>query len=281
MKCLLISALLACAVTGRSQKIDHYAKTDTMKTFDIKKFEQNKGKQGYSGSYRFKTKEGDEVKQLDFTSTDTSYKKYYQETITKEFSPFKQIYSYYENGQLWVEFKDFNNSSVEEKRYDKNGQLIKTINYDKKFQYDFEAIHKMVLEKLGVDIYDTRQAMAFRTVDNITNELPILNRYYQIHVLKSAYVRGEWLSDPDYSFFIDDATGRFFLDQKEIDSILQTNAKLASTNNKKSAGMDFVETPSSGGPLFGTTTTIVFFIVILLLIIFSAYKGCEQMSMAH
>ncbi|MDH7462328.1 hypothetical protein QEG73_13600 [Chitinophagaceae bacterium 26-R-25] len=244
MKCLLISVLLACAVTGRSQTIDHYPKTNTMKRFDIKKFEENKGKQGYSRSYRFKTKNGCWVVQ---SEGNIDGEKYYVEEVSKEFSPFIQVYNYYENGQLSAEVKKFNNVFVEEKAYEKSGQMIETINYNEKFQYDFEAIHKMVLEKLGVDIYDTRQAVAFRTVDNITNELPILNRYYQIFVLKSAYVRGEWDSDFDYGFFIDDSTGRFFLDQKEIDTILQTDAKRASTNKKKSAGMDFVETPSSRG----------------------------------
>lgn len=55
-----------------------------------------------------------------------------------------------------------------------------------------------------MDIYDTRQAVALR------HDTPdaALKKYYQIHVLKSELVEGEWYSQPNYSFLIDDETGK-------------------------------------------------------------------------
>jgi hypothetical protein len=202
-----------------------------MRPFDIKKFEENRDKQGYINEYHFKLDDGTTIRQLDITSNATNNEKTYQEIITKEFSPIKYVYNYYENGSEKNYRSIINDSGIEIKEYDKNGNLIKETNFNQDFKYTFEQIHDIVLKEKGVDIYDTRQAVALRhnTPD------AIIKKYYQIHVLKSELVQGEWYYQPDYSFLIDDTTGKI-LTQEEID-----NKKTSSSIYKTYKGKDYTK----------------------------------------
>lgn len=217
MRKIIIITLL-CFLTscnGQSKKpnkIDHQKSkinhTNDMRTFNIKSFEENKGKQEYDNEYRYKLNDGSDVRELDITSAATKNIKTYKREITKEFKPFQHDYTYYENGNLKEEISRFNDSGIEIKEYDKNGKFVKETNLDKNFKHTFEQIHDIILKEKKVDIYDTRQAIALR------HDTPFgstgIKKYYQIHVLKSELVQGQWYSQPNYSLIIDDETGKFF-----------------------------------------------------------------------
>ncbi|TGN23114.1 hypothetical protein [Empedobacter tilapiae] len=180
-----------------------------MKTFNIKKFEENKGKQGYTNEYHYKLNDNSNIREFSFDDTSS---KNYQREVSKEFSPFKFTYTYYENGSIYTYAGFFNKSHIGiYKIFDQNGQVIKEIDDDKNFKHSFEQIHDFVLKEKNIDIYDTRQAVALR---HDTPFAPI-KKYYQIHVLKSNFVDGQWYSQPNYSFLIDDETGQIVKSSKK------------------------------------------------------------------
>lgn len=203
MKNLLLAILMIITLSCKGQKNNTF-NTKGMKTFNIQKFENNKGKQGYANEYRYTLIDKSEVRELDVTSNVTKNIKTYQREITKEFNPFQYVYTYYEDGNLKGEILRFNDSGIKVTDYDNKGKIIKETNFDKNFKYSFEQIHYIVLNEKKVDIYDTRQAVALR--HNTPNA--IIKKYYQIHVLNSKLVGNEWLSIPYYSFIIDDETGK-------------------------------------------------------------------------
>ncbi|MGV0923549.1 hypothetical protein [Empedobacter tilapiae] len=71
-----------------------------MKTFNIKKFEENKGNRLMSNQYWY-TLENYDVREFSFDDTNTNTK-IYQREVSKEFSPFKFTYTYYENGSIYT-----------------------------------------------------------------------------------------------------------------------------------------------------------------------------------
>ena len=200
MKNILLFALLLCIYGCKAQKNNE--NTNEMKTFNIKKFEENKGNRLMSNQYWY-TLENYDVREFSFDDTNTNTK-IYQRVITKEFNPFKSYYYYYDNGIISKKVLNFNNSTLTIKEYNRNGELVKETDFDKNFKHSFEQIHDFVLKEKNIDIYDTRQAVALR---HDTPRSP-LKKYYQIHVLKSSFVDGQWYSQPNYSFLIADETGQ-------------------------------------------------------------------------
>ncbi len=200
MKNILLFALLLCIYGCKAQKNNE--NTNEMKTFNIKKFEENKGNRLMSNQYWY-TLENYDVREFSFDDTNTNTK-IYQRVITKEFNPFKSYYYYYDNGIISKKVLNFNNSTLTIKEYNRNGELVKETDFDKNFKHSFEQIHDFVLKEKNIDIYDTRQAVALR---HDTPHSP-LKKYYQIHVLKSSFVDGQWYSQPNYSFLIADETGQ-------------------------------------------------------------------------
>lgn len=203
MKHILLAVLMISTFNCKGQKIKTF-NTKEMKTFNIQNFEKNKGKQGYVNEYQYKLPDNSDVREFATKAASDNFELRYQREITKEFNPTKYYFYYYSNGVLIKEVLDFNNSVVEIREYDKNGKLIKETDFDKNFKHTFEQIHDIVLKEKKVDIYDTRQAVALR------HDTPdaTVKKYYQIHVLNSKLVGNEWYSQPDYSFIIDDSTGK-------------------------------------------------------------------------
>lgn len=200
---VLIIATLLCmqACDGQINKTNN---TIEMEKFNINKFEENKGKQGYDNEYVFRTHDDFDVREFATIISNDAKELQYQREVSKEFSPFKNIYVYYNNGNLYAHGEFFNSSpNGISKEYDKNGKLIKETNFDKNFKHTFEQIHNIVLKEKKIDIYDTRQAIALRHDGSIADNI---KPYYQIHVVKSELVDGIWYSQPDYSFILDDAT---------------------------------------------------------------------------
>ncbi|KPH14666.1 hypothetical protein [Chryseobacterium sp. ERMR1:04] len=201
---LIIIFLVLIGCDGQT-KTNHKTTTDKMETFDIENFEKNKGRGKIYDDphiYDYKTQDGLYIVQSKYEQDD-----YYSEEVSKEFSPYRYRYTYDLSGYRETEMNEFNNSVLVTKGYDKNGKLIKETNFDKNFKHTFEQIREIVLKEKQVDIYDTRQAVALR------HDTPdaTLKKYYQIHVLKSELVGGEWYSQPNYSFLIDDETGKIFI----------------------------------------------------------------------
>jgi len=205
MKYILLAVLLGTFIC-KGQKSNTFNPKE-MKTFNIQNFEKNKGRgtiYDHPDMFDYKDREGYLVVQYGTSFTSVGKEKEYIQSVTKETSPIKYQYTYFNNGHLHKEVKEFNNSLLLAKEYDKNGKLIKETDFDKNFKHTFEQIHDMVLKEKKVDIYDTRQAVALRHDTPDAN----IKKYYQIHVLNSKLVGNEWYSQPDYSFIIDDATGK-------------------------------------------------------------------------
>jgi len=87
-----------------------------MRYFNIKKFEENKGKQDYDNEYHYKLLDRSEVRE--FSIMDNSEVFYIRE-ISKKGSPFNYFYSYDKNGNLSIEKKYFNNSILTHTEWDK------------------------------------------------------------------------------------------------------------------------------------------------------------------
>lgn len=214
MKQLIFMMVILTNITAcdGQTKTNHKITTDKMRTFDIENFEKNKGKgkiTDHPDMYDYETKDSHIVTQYGTTFTSKGHEKEYMENIDQKFSPLKYNYIYDQSGSLKHETMNFNNSIVYVREYDKNGKLIKETNFDKNFKHTFEQIHNMVLKEKKVNIYDTRQAVALR--HDTPDAYP--KKYYQIHVLKSELVEGEWYSQPNYSFLIDDETGKILIQE--------------------------------------------------------------------
>jgi hypothetical protein len=220
---ILLVLLTASNCNGQKNNLN----SKEMRTFDIKKFEDNKGKQGYENEYRYELN-GFAIREFSTNAASDNYELRYQQELTKEFNPYKFYFYYYNNGVMVKEVKTFNGSGIELKEYDKIGKLIKETDFDKNFKHTFEQIHDIVLKEKDVDIYDTRQAVALR------HDTPNarIKKYYQIHVITSELVQGEWYSKPNYSFLIDDETGQI-LTQEDIDN-KQKSSSIYKTHEGKS-----------------------------------------------
>lgn len=205
MKKIFLASLFLIMNNCNGQKNNQF--TENMKTFNVQKFEENKGKgtlYDHVDMYDYKNKEGYWVVQYGKSFASTNDAKVYQQIIFKEYSPFKYYSFYFSNGLLAQEIFNFNKSAVLIKEYNLSGNIIRIQDFDKDFRHSFEQIHEIVLKEKNIDIYDTRQAIALR------HDTPnaVIKKYYQIHVLKSKLVGSEWQSIPDYSFIIDDVTGK-------------------------------------------------------------------------
>jgi hypothetical protein len=192
-------------------------KIDPTASFNIKEFKKNKGKY-YDGDpyqsevdYTYKLEDGTIVKQ----SFDDSG---YMEIRNKDNYPLKEFLAYYHNGLIQVHGLSFNDCPIGITReYNKLGNLIKETDerepykgFIKPFKLSFDDIREIAFKTKGIDIYDTRQAMAFRHNGNIGTALP--SPYYQIHVLKQYPNRD---LEPNYSFLLDAETGEEFNPEKE------------------------------------------------------------------
>lgn len=177
-----------------------------IKYFDIENFERNKGKQGYHNEYRYSLPNNSKVREY---KTSDNLEVFYIREITEELSPFNYYYLYYHNGILFTGIKNFNNSPIHHIEYDKIGnKIIKEIDYNKLFNHSFEQIREIVLKEKKVDIYVKSQAIANRFEGNKE-----YGAYYQIHILKSEFIQGEWYSIPTESFLIYDETGKILTEE--------------------------------------------------------------------
>lgn len=208
VKQILLATIFILTVLGcKSQENYTNVNPKKMRSFDKKKFEENKGKgiiYNHPDMYDFVSPEGYLVTQFGTSFSSKGKPKEYNEEITKEFSPYIFMYTYFENGNLNIKTESFNSYMLSKIEYDENGKIIKEINTDTIFKHSFKQIHDMVLKNRNVDIYDTRQATALR------HDTPdaVIKKYYQIHVITSELIEGQWYAQPNYSFIIDDATGK-------------------------------------------------------------------------
>lgn len=110
-------------------------KQNTMKTFDIELFNENKIKDVYS----FKLNDSIRIEQNEWNDEYTSI-------IKPENSLFETLELYYKNGKLKSVIERFEkNFVVSYKDYDEQGNLIKEEDLDKPFTYSWEEIKKYLL----------------------------------------------------------------------------------------------------------------------------------------
>ncbi len=203
----IISILISLVLMLSCKAQKNNENTNEMKKINIKKFEENKGKgtiYNHPDMFDYIDNNGYSIIQYGQSFSSKEENRQYSELITKEFTPYRYSFTYYNNGNLYTEIISFNNSLLIAKEYNRNGELVKETDFDKNFKHSFEQIHDFVLKEKNIDIYDTRQAVALR---HDTPRSP-LKKYYQIHVLKSSFVDGQWYSQPNYSFLIADETGQ-------------------------------------------------------------------------
>ncbi len=145
---LMVAFLSIQSCEGQNKngnKKENKTNSNSMRTFDIKKFEENKGKgKIYNDPHIF-----DYITQDNYHIVQSRYEQdnYYSEEVSKKFDPYKYRYTYFLSGYLETEIKEFNNSILLEKEYDKKGKLIKDTNYDKNFKHTFEQIHDIILKE--------------------------------------------------------------------------------------------------------------------------------------
>jgi len=171
-----------------------------MRYFNIKKFEENKGKQDYDNEYHYKLLDRSEVRE--FSIMDNSEVFYIRE-ISKKGSPFNYFYSYDKNGNLSIEKKYFNNSILTHTEWDKNSKIVKEINYDRGFKHSFKQIRDIVLKGKNIDIYNTKEAIADRFEPNKRTQ----TGWYEIHILKTIHYKGELVTFLKENIAIIDETG--------------------------------------------------------------------------
>ena len=110
-------------------------KQNTMKTFDIELFNENKIKDVYS----FKLNDSIRIEQNEWNDEYTSI-------IKPENSLFETLELYYKNGKLKSVIERFEkNFVVRYKDYDEQGNLIKEEDLDEPFTYSWEEIKKYLL----------------------------------------------------------------------------------------------------------------------------------------
>ena len=225
MRTTILIILLLIAIGCKSQ-INNNLNHMEMKNFDIEKFEKNKGKQGYANEYRYSL---DNRKIREYSYYKENKVKYKRE-ISQLFYPVHYAYVYDEKGNILTEIKEFNSSIILIIQYNNLGKLVKEEDYNRFFNHSFEQIREIVLKERGVDIYDQRQAMANRVEGDET--AGILKKYYQIHILKSELLEGEWYSQPVESFFIDDETGKLWTEEMINEKYKHSSTPYRTYNDK-------------------------------------------------
>lgn len=193
--------VLFFTLTQCSTPIEFYKyNLEKMRFFNIKKFEENKGKQDYDNEYHYKLLDRSEVRE--FSIVDNSEVFYIRE-ISKKGSPFNYFYSYDENGNLFIEKKYFNNSILTHTEWDKNSKIVKEINYDRGFKHSFKQIRDIVLKEKNIDIYNTKEAIVDRFEPNKRTQ----TGWYEIHIFKTIYYKGELVTFLKENIAIIDETG--------------------------------------------------------------------------
>ena len=149
--------------------------------FDIKRFEEKKDKYG-SPNYEF-VENGRNIRQLsDKPERDSPDSlKYYAEEISKKWNPFVIRKGYNFKGQLIAWSQTFRLEPINKSyEYDESGKIIKITNYEEKFKHSFVDIREFLLKAKGIDIYDTRQAIARRVNHRYEDPTQV---YYDIYIL--------------------------------------------------------------------------------------------------
>lgn len=163
-------------------------KITTMKKFDIIQYqEKKKNNPSYDGYY---LKDSTYIKQLG--NKNSGFAEYETPPSPAVFQIYREFYS---NGGLKLEGKTFPNDFNKGiwKEYDKQGNLVKEIDYDKGFEYTWEDLVKY-LEKRKVDIKDT-------TNTDIRKE----NGNWRFSYVEGIYI---------YDVIIDGKTGKILKDVK-------------------------------------------------------------------
>lgn len=148
--------------------------------FDIKKYDERRMKEGHYDFYF--TENGKEIRQrYSLPERDSpDFEGEYVEEISKKWSPFiiRKKYDYLGRLRRWSETFRLEgiNKSYE---YDEQGKVIKITDREQDFKHSFEDIRDFLLKARGIDIYDTRQAIARRV--NHRDEDPS-QVYYTIDV---------------------------------------------------------------------------------------------------
>lgn len=105
----------------------------------------------------------------------------YVEEISIKWRPFviRKQYDYMGRLRIWAQTFRLEpmNKSYE---YDEKGKIIKITDFEKKYKHSFVYIREFLLKAKGIDIYDTRQAIARRV--NHRSEDPT-QVYYDIYIL--------------------------------------------------------------------------------------------------
>jgi len=160
--------------------------------FDIKKFEANAYKQklfkenfkksGFDAQYEEEIADDRTVRQWTvFPEQEKEDTQEYAEEISKKWSPFVIRKKYDYKGQLRRWSTTFRQESINKSyEYDESGKIIKITNYEEKFKHSFADIREFLLKTKGIDIYDTRQAIARRVNHRYEDPTQV---YYDIYVL--------------------------------------------------------------------------------------------------
>jgi len=149
--------------------------------FDIKKYNERRIKEGH---YDFEfTENGKNIRQRyslpkrDSPDSDGEY----AEEISKKWNPFVIRKKYDYKGQLRRWSTTFRQESINKSyEYDESGKIIKITNYEEKFKHSFVDIREFLLKTKGIDIYDTRQAIARRVNHRYEDPTQV---YYDIYIL--------------------------------------------------------------------------------------------------
>lgn len=197
------------AESSSSKPVSKEMVKDSTCCFDVKKFEinaynqkifkENFKKPGYDAQYEEDMGDGKHIRQwTGFVEQEKTNTQEYIEDISKKWSPFN-IQKRYDNlGRLkfWGLF--FRNEGINKSyEYDESGKVTKITNYEERYKHSFANIREFLLKAKGIDIYDTRQAIARRVnhQSKINSEA-----YYDIYVLDKNNV------EKDYHIVIFDDT---------------------------------------------------------------------------
>ncbi|MBL4746692.1 MAG: hypothetical protein JKY08_10035 [Flavobacteriaceae bacterium] len=218
LKLLVFTTLLSCNSQTKNNKEtieqtikkeqimqpkDSITRKNSKEKLNIKKYNEEKGKQGYDDEYHFELDDKTKIRQY--------YSEKYYEVRKKENFPISENIVYYKNGNVHIITTNFNRDVISfQKQYNDKGELIKETNYDLPFKLSFDDIRKIVFKTKKVDIFDTRQAVALRHTGNPETALPL--PYYQIFVLKQ-HPNGDL--EPISGFLLDAETGEEFNPEKE------------------------------------------------------------------